>query len=183
MGSIKLPRFAALPVLGICWLCCASAAWSAEDLSTSAEDLSALQDRLAIADALSQYSYRWDGKDAAGFAELFTEDGVIERWREGTLVPNSRVEGRQAIYQYARQSHEGRLADRQTRHHFSGLVFLELTDSSAVTENMALITHQTAADRAARISSSGIYRNTWRKTPAGWLISRRILFSDSFPSP
>jgi len=149
-------------------------------ISVSADDLSTISDRIAIAEMLAQYSYRWDSKDSTGFADLFTEDGIMERRREGALVENSRVVGKPAIYQYARQSHEGRLANRQTRHHFSGLVFLELTGQTAVTENMALITHQTANDRTATIASSGIYRNTWRKTQDGWRISKRVLFADSF---
>lgn len=139
-----------------------------------------IRDRLEITDALTQYSYRWDGKDSAGFAALFTEDGIMERWLFGELVEGSRVEGRAAIYDYAKRSHEGRLADRQTRHHFSGIVFLELNEATAVTENMALITHQTASDPTAFISSSGIYRNTWRKTAEGWRIARRVLMSDRF---
>jgi len=135
-------------------------------------------DRLAIADVLTQYSYRWDGKDAAGFADLFTEDAVIEQHINGALTAGSRVIGRNAIYEYALESHRGRLADRQTRHHFSGLVFLELSAESAVTENMALITHQTASDSAPVNRSSGIYHNTWRKTATGWRISKRILMLD-----
>jgi len=148
--------------------------------SLSADNHAATEDRLAIAEMLAQYSYRWDSKDSSGFADLFTFDAVMERWREGTLVENSRVVGKEAIHQYAKRSHEGRLADRQTRHHFSGLVFLELTSQTAVTENMALITHQTAEAQAAFIASSGIYRNSWQKTPNGWRISKRILFTDSF---
>lgn len=146
----------------------------------TAQQNDAIRDRLAITDVLTQYSYRWDGKDSAGFAALFTEDGIMERWLFGELVEGSRVEGKAAIFDYARRSHEGRLADRQTRHHFSGIVFLELNEDTAVTENMALITHQTAEDPAAYISSSGIYRNTWRKTADGWRIARRILMSDRF---
>ncbi|MDA1371041.1 MAG: nuclear transport factor 2 family protein [Proteobacteria bacterium] len=148
--------------------------------SLAADGLTPMFDRLAIADALAQYSYRWDSKDSAGFANLFTNDGEMARWQEGALVENSRVIGKQAIFEYAKRSHEGRLADRQTRHHFSGLVFLELSEEMAVTENMALITHQRAEDSAAFISASGIYRNSWRKTADGWRISKRILFSDSF---
>ncbi len=136
--------------------------------------------KLAIGEQLAQYSYRWDGKDSTGFTELFTEDGIMERWLAGSFVEGSRVEGRAAIGEYARQSHQGRLADRQTRHHFSALVFLELTEENAVTENMALITHQRAHDRAAFISGGGIYRNYWEKTDDGWLIGKRVLFSDSF---
>ena len=78
----------------------------------------------------------------------------MERRLNGELVDGSRLEGRASILEYARQSHKGRLADRQTRHYFSGIVFLELNAESAITENMALITHQTANDSAAYISSS-----------------------------
>jgi len=148
-----------------------------------AQDLGALEDRLAIAEQLAQYSYRWDSKDSEGFADLFTADGAMDRRRGGSLVTDARVVGHQAILEYARTSHQGRLADRQTRHHFSALVFLELTADSAVTENMALITHQTAGDSAAFISASGIYRNTWKKTPQGWKIAERILFTDRFGGP
>ena len=143
-----------------------------------AQDLGTIEDRLAIAEQLAQYSYRWDSKDSGGFADLFTDDGVMERRRGGQLVSGSRVAGRQAILDYAKASHQGRLADRQTRHHFSALVFLELSTDAAITENMALITHQTADANAPFISASGIYRNTWKKTRQGWKIAERVLFTD-----
>ena len=146
----------------------------------AAQDLGALQARLEIAEQLAQYSYRWDSKDSEGFANLFTADGAMDRRRGGEPVNGARVVGHQAILDYARTSHQGRLADRQTRHHFSALVFLELAPDHAVTENMALITHQTADDNAAFISGSGIYRNTWKKTPEGWRIAERVLFTDRF---
>jgi len=146
-----------------------------------ADESGEVSNRLAIAEMLAQYSYRWDSKDSQGFAALFTEDASMERRLNGITVDGSLLQGKQAILDYARQSHLGRLADRQTRHHFSGLVFLELSEDSAVTENMALITHQTADDQAATIRSSGIYRNTWEKTAMGWRIKRRILLTDSFP--
>ncbi len=171
------------PISGLLILFCLFHSINSTAAEESAISRSTVASRLAIADQLAQYSYRWDGKDASAFAELFTTDAVMERWRDGRLVEGSRISGRPAILEYARQSHQGRLADRQTRHHFSGLVFLELSANLAVTENMALITHQTAADRVARISSSGIYRNSWVKTPAGWLISKRILLTDSFTGP
>ena len=136
------------------------------------------RDRIEIAEQLAQYSYRWDSKNAEGFSELFTNEAVIERWYDGILVPGSRIVGRQSIFEYAKRSHEGRLADRQTRHHMSSLVFLELSEERALTENMALITHQTAQSGTPFISASGIYRNTWRKTGRGWRIVKRILLSD-----
>ena len=144
----------------------------------AAAEIGSIEDRLAFAEQLAQYSYRWDSKAADGFADLFTEDGVMERRRGDGLVTGSRVEGRQAIGDYARTSHRGRLADRQTRHHMSALVFLELSTDVAITENMALITHQTEGDSAPFISGSGIYRNTWKKTTRGWKIAKRVLFTD-----
>lgn len=144
----------------------------------SGQDHDTVEDRLAIAERLAQYAYRWDAKDARRFADLFTEDAVIERWQDNALVDGSRVVGRPAIFEYARASHEGRLADRQTRHHMSALVFLELSGDMAVTENMVLITHQRVDDRTPFISGSGIYRNTWRRTDRGWQIAERVLFTD-----
>lgn len=159
-------------MLGLSVLC--SLAWS----EVAAAEIGSIEDRLAIAEQLAQYSYRWDSKDADGFADLFTEDGVMERRRGDALVTGSRVEGRPAIRDYARTSHRGRLADRQTRHHMSALVFLELSTDVAITESMALITHQTEGDSAPFISGSGIYRNTWKKTTRGWKIAKRVLFTD-----
>jgi len=147
-----------------------------------ADDISDLINRAAITDVLTQYSYRWDSKDSAGFAELFTEDGVLEREVNGETINTATIKGREAIYNYAKTSHEGRLADRQSRHHFSGIVFLDLNETTAVTENMALITHQTKKNDAAYIRSSGYYLNSWQKTTNGWRISKRILKVDSPPN-
>lgn len=135
-----------------------------------------LANRSAIEDVIVQYAYRWDAKDAAGFVALFTEDSVIERWVLGEL--KSRLQGQTALLDYAKASHEGRLADRQTRHHMSSIAFLELTADSALTDNLVLITHQTASDQTPRVVATGIYRNTWRRTDQGWKIAKRVLFTD-----
>ena len=146
--------------------------------AVSADEVEDLLSRAAIVDILTQYSYRWDSKDSAGFAEIFTQDGILERWGNGERIESATIKGKGAIFNYAKTSHEGRLADRQSRHHFSGIVFIELTETTAITENMALITHQTVNDSSAFIRSSGYYQNTWRKTAQGWRISKRILKAD-----
>ena len=145
----------------------------------SENKLTDLLNRAAITDILTQYSYRWDSKDSAGFADLFTDDGVLERWVNGKKVDTATIDGKDAILEYAKNSHRGRLSDRLSRHHFSGIVFIELKENSAITKNMALITHQTKDDSTAFISSSGYYLNTWRKTEEGWRISKRILEVDT----
>ena len=136
----------------------------------------AVADRAAIEDVIAQYAHRWDSKDATGFAALFTEDATTEHVVLGEL--KSRIEGRPALLAYARESHEGRLADRQTRHHMSGIVLIELSAHPALTQNLVLITHQTSADPVGRIVSIGTYRNTWRKTDGGWKIAKRVLVTD-----
>ena len=55
-----------------------------------------IADRLAIADVIAQYAYRWDTKDASGFADLFTRDVVVERWTVELpcmTMRNSRMRG------------------------------------------------------------------------------------------
>ena len=136
--------------------------------------------RLQIENNIAQYAYRWDQKDAKGFAKLFTEDAVVERWIQGEQA--SLLEGREALLNYALASYAGRLADRQTRHHMSSIIFTELSDSSAVTENLVLITHQTEASRLPQVVSAGIYRMTWRMTDEGWKIAKRVLFVDQAPA-
>ena len=136
-----------------------------------------IADKFAITEMLAEYSYRWDAKASREFADLFTDDSILETWRGEVLV--NRVKGKQDILNYAEQSHKVRLIDRQTRHHFSGLVFKTLSETSAITENMALITHQTADDQQPIIRSSGIYRISWEKESEGWKMSKRILFVDS----
>ncbi len=146
------------------------------------QDLQAIEAKLAINEQIAQYSYRWDSKDSDGFANLFTEDGTLERWVRGELVKESLIQGREAIMEYAIQSHSGRLSDRQTRHHVSNIVFLALDSTSAITEHMALITHQTEESGRAFISGSGIYRIHWKKIDEGWKMSKRKLSTDTPPS-
>ena len=136
----------------------------------------------AISQQIALYAHRWDGKLAESFAELFTEDARMDRWLGGKLVEASVIEGKQAILDYARRSHNGRLADRQTRHHMTSIVFLEIDGDTALTENAALITHQTRESTTAFISGTGVYRISWRNTDKGWKITQRTLLSDSAPS-
>ncbi len=118
----------------------------------ASQDLGSIEDRLLIAEQLAQYSYRWDAKDSAGFADLFTDDGVMERRRGGEVVTGSRVVGRQAILDYATSSHQGRLADRQTRHHFSALVFLEKNHPGLEDRRTRAVHRSLHGSIAARVS-------------------------------
>ena len=140
----------------------------------------AADDRAVIQELIAQYAYRWDAKETNAFADLFTDDVVVERYVQDEL--KSRLNGRDQLSEYARLSHLGRLADRQTRHHMSGITFRELSPDRAVTRNMVLITHQTVESGTPFVAGAGVYEMTWQKVEDGWKIAKRILYSDAVTS-
>ncbi|MEL6727165.1 MAG: nuclear transport factor 2 family protein [Pseudomonadota bacterium] len=136
-----------------------------------------LEDRFQISDQISRYAQLWDRKDADAFSELFTEDGVLEwHFADASEQPPS-LSGRDNILKYARKAHAGRLAGRQSRHHFSGLVFESLTAETALTEHMFMVTH-VLSDEPPIVRSTGVYKIEWRKTDNSWLMSHRKLLVD-----
>ena len=70
--------------------------------TVSADEVDDLLNRTAIVDILTQYSYRWDSKDSAGFAEIFTQDGILERWGNGERIESATIKGKDAIFDYAK---------------------------------------------------------------------------------
>ena len=147
-----------------------------------------VDDRLAILDQIGRYSYAWDGKDADAYAALFTEDAVFEVFTSGG-EPVIHNDGREAIHAWARATHSGEEPglrphppDEQTRHNQSGTVFDELGEDSALTRSMLLSARQGPGDAIPRPSTTGVYRDEWRRTPEGWRIARRSLRIDTPPA-
>ena len=136
-----------------------------------------LEDRAQIAEQIAKYAQLWDRKDAEAFVELFTEDGVLEWQFANAEIQPPTLMGRENILQYSRKAHAGRLAERQSRHHFSGLVFEDLTEASARTEHIFMVTHVTPSEPPL-LRSTGIYRIEWRKIDGRWLMSHRKLYVD-----
>lgn len=134
------------------------------------------EDRQAIGTQLAEYAYRWDRKDAEAFTELFAEDGGID-WVLGGEPAERSLVGRPTILAYARNAHAERIGERQSRHHFTSLVFRELSADRAVTENMMLVTHQPPGG-TLEVMSSGYYRIAWTKIDGEWLIAQRTLYVD-----
>lgn len=136
-----------------------------------------LEDRARIANQVAKYAQLWDRKDVEAFSQLFTEDAVIEwHFADATAQPPL-LKGRENILQYGYKAQAERLAGRQSRHHFSNLIFEDLTETSARTEHMFMVTHVTPSNPPI-VRSTGIYRIEWRKTDEGWRMSHRKLFID-----
>lgn len=141
-----------------------------------------LKDRAAIAAQVARYSYAADGKDLAAFTALFTKDAIWQSIPPGTDKPDIIMRSREEIRKFSKDLYQ-RNADIHTGHHQSGLLFTELTATTARTQNMVLVTHQGPDDDAPKIAASGVYYDTWKKTTAGWLITSRTLRMVPLPLP
>ncbi len=137
-----------------------------------------LEDKIDIFEVIARYSSTYDGKDADGFAQLFTEDGIFEAIYSGGSDPELRLESRAAIHAWAAQRHQGKVKGIHDRHYQSGTFFDVLTPEQAHTRTMILITHQGPTDPSPRPVLSGVYHDRWQKTPLGWQFAQRTLHHD-----
>jgi hypothetical protein len=148
--------------------------------AASAQSVDQLADRMAIAEQVARYSYTADAKDLEGFIALFTPDAVWKSIPPGKTEPGIHLKSRDEIRAFSADLHK-KNAGMRTGHHQSGLLFTQLNKDTAKTQNMIFVTQQRADESAPRISASGVYYDTWRKTPQGWLIESRTLRMDALP--
>ena len=135
-----------------------------------------LSDKIDILEVIARYSYTYDGRDAEGFAQLFTEDGIFEMAYSAGEHLELRLESRQAIYAWAAQRHDQVVKGVRDRHFQSGTLFDALSDEQAQTRTMVLITHQRVDDLApARCSPASITIAGARPTTAGASPSDRCI--------
>jgi hypothetical protein len=76
-----------------------------------------LADKMDILEVIARYAYTCDGRDADGFAQLFTEDGILEVIPTGGNHPELRLESRAAIHAWASQRHHQVVKGIQDRHY------------------------------------------------------------------
>lgn len=136
-----------------------------------------LQDRALISDKVAKYAQLWDRKDAEEFSRLFAEDATMEWYLGDAEEQPPIVTGRSDILRYAKHAHTNRLAGRQSRHHFSGLVFEELSGTIARTEHMFVVTHVVPGEQPI-VKATGLYQIEWEKIDGTWLMTYRKLLVD-----
>lgn len=138
----------------------------------------ALEDRAAIGDLIHRYSYTWDGRDAAGWVGLFTEDAVIraafvgkQAWSYG-----SNTERRTFIDGfYEAMAKQGLVT---TRHVQAGTLLTPESDGSVRGETMFVVAFQFRGEKTPRFTNTGVYRDRFVRTPAGWKFARRDIDVD-----
>ena len=123
------------------------------------------EDKLAIQEAIAQYSYTYDAQDAEGFAALFTEDAVWELFAAGAIHPTIRLESRAAIHGWAMRRLQERRGRFISRHYQSSTMFETLTAESAGTRTMLLVTHQDLTEAAPRPTASGYITTSGARLP------------------
>lgn len=114
-----------------------------------------VEEKLAIHEMIARYAYAYDGQDAEGFAQVFTEDGVFEIFVPGQTGPSVRLRSRQGVREWAAERLEERAGRFTSRHYQSGVLFDGLTSESALTRTMVFVTHQDVTEAAPRPTVSG----------------------------
>ncbi len=145
--------------------------------AASPRDLGAA-DRIALMDLVHRYSYTWDGRDTEGWVALFTEDAVIRATFVDTLAWSygSDADRRRFIDGfYETMTKQGLV---RTRHVQTGTILTPQPDGSVVAETMFLVAFQYRGERAPRITNSGVYRDRFVRTPAGWKFALRDILVD-----
>lgn len=139
-------------------------------------------DRLAILDAIARYSFAFDRQNADQWAALFMPSGVFEVYLHGASQPSTRYVGQEELHAFAQDSFTRRLLGARIRHFQPNTLFDELTETTARTTTMVMITQIGSREEHPRLALTGHYEDQWMKLGASWKLARRTLRSDQRPS-
>lgn len=164
------------------WIAAVAAILCFGAATARAADLS-VEDRNALLDLISRYSHTWDGRDNAGWVDLFKDDAVIQASFRGKLAWKyaSNKERREFIDGfYAATKTSGML---QSRHFQTNTLFTTQDDGTVHADTMFAVTFQFKGEPAPRFSNTGIYRDHFEKTKDGWKFTLRDILVDQEPPP
>jgi hypothetical protein len=133
------------------------------------ERIGLLESRLAIFDLEGSYSRTWDLGDAAGWSELFTEDGVFVVAAVGRK-PEQRIVGRSSLEEMC----------RNFTAKITGLHLLHLPELTVERDEASSRLHfefrsvrRDIPDYSQETSMSGYYDTSYRRETNGWRIALR----------
>lgn len=134
------------------------------------DELRWLADRTRIRELTARYNRCFDDGDAEGFAETFTEDGVME------VAGGFEVRGRDGLAQMCRRTPYGVV-------HVTVDATVEVDGDRAVQDVTIMVLQRPKPDaapdeRRTTLERSGRYHDELVRTPDGWRFSRRTASLD-----
>jgi len=137
------------------------------------ERLRALEDREEIRNLEGRYARTWDAGDGAGWAALFTPDGVWQALAGGSQTPANLVRGRAELEAFCNGC-----AGRVTGLHFLHLNELEVDADEARSlvyfDFRGTMRSPGSPPEVRHQLVTGHYRVRYRRTDGGWRIAHRL---------
>ena len=129
-------------------------------------------DRQAILDLISSYSYAYDASDLERFAALFQANAVVT-FRQGNLTGNAHI--REAMAARRRWVAQQGI---QPRHYQTNTLLTEIAEGHVKGRTMILVTWQRSGEPEPKVVHTGFYDDEFRRTAEGWQFSRRAILID-----
>jgi len=132
-------------------------------------------DRQAIVDLISQYSYSYDENDMERFASLFDKDAIVSIAANEISVGNfiKAVAMRRTMH-----AKEG----IQTKHYQTNTVITEAKEDTVWAKTMFLVVYQHPDKPGPDIVKSGMYHDEFRKIGDSWKFLKRGINLDHSPT-
>jgi 3-phenylpropionate/cinnamic acid dioxygenase small subunit len=130
-----------------------------------------LNDRQAIIDLISQYSYSYDGNDMKTFMSLFDKDAIFS-------IAGNEISAEEFFKVAAMGANMHVQEGIQTRHYQTNTVITDIGERKVRAKTMLLVVYQHPDKPAPDKVNSGIYEDEFRKTEQGWKFLRRTLQLD-----
>ena len=158
-------------------------------------------DKLEIQEVCATYAFTYDSGDIEGWLACFTEDLTWELRIPVRDEPVHAVNGRQALLDMVtanipelEKQYADVLAVQGSFHTMGGMVFDELTQTTAKTRTMCFPILQSFQDDGreldltnwhsilkAEVLFAGIYHNWYRKVDGEWKISKKVYYASAGP--
>lgn len=130
-----------------------------------------LNDRQAILDLISQYSYSYDVNDMETFTSLFEKEAVVS-------IAAAEIPADNFIEAAAMRRNMHAKDGIQTRHYQTNTIITEAGEGTVRAKTMFLVLYQHPDKPVPDIVLSGIYDDEFRKTGKSWKFSRRAIQLD-----
>jgi hypothetical protein len=130
--------------------------------------LEAIIDRLAIFDQLALWCRLIDTRQLTRLSDIFVDD-VFWDFGHGTIDRDLSAVTRRITALLGDDSTCG-----TTQHHLANMV-VTVENDTAESEAYFMAPHAGTGPRAGQVLTQwGIYRDSWKRTPTGWRIAKRI---------